>query len=152
LASFSPNGRLLATAGTDGLALWDAATGGKVSMLVQNVEVRSMNWSSDGIYILAASSSVAKWNVGTGQGQHTLHAPADAVAWSGDGTQLATAAYGTPQTWDAESGEPRITHATAAKTVAFSPDGRRLAAGGVPPGDTTAGAVDIWTQATGRSC
>jgi WD40 repeat protein len=56
-----------------------------------------------------------------------------AVAFSPDGTRVATDIHLAAQTWDAETGEPLTTfsgHTGDILGVAYSPDGTRIATGG----------------------
>ena len=71
-----------------------------------------------------------------------------AVAFSGDGTRLASGSYDqTVKVWDAATGELVQTlqgHSDAVSAVAFSGDGTRLASGS---GDQM---VKVWDAATGE--
>ncbi len=70
-----------------------------------------------------------------------------AVAWSPDGTRIASASWdGTVQVWDATTGGNAYTyrgHSSAVNAVAWSPDGTRIASGG---DDKT---VQVWDATTG---
>jgi WD40 repeat protein len=71
-----------------------------------------------------------------------------AVAFSPDGTQLATASRDrTAQTWDTATGQPRATctgHRDNVTAVAFSPDGTQLATA------SRDGTARTWDTATGE--
>jgi WD40 repeat protein/tetratricopeptide (TPR) repeat protein/serine/threonine protein kinase len=75
-------------------------------------------------------------------------APANAVAYSPDGTTLACGyADGAVKLWDAATGQARVGlpgHSQGVSGVAFSPDGGTLASGDF------AGAIKLWDVATGR--
>jgi WD40 repeat protein/serine/threonine protein kinase len=87
----------------------------------------------------------------TGLGQLTLHGhtvDASALAWSADGTRLASGGFdGTIRIWDAVTGKQisSIPSAPGVLSVAWRPDGRQLASANFP--DKT---VSIWEPATGK--
>ncbi len=70
------------------------------------------------------------------------------VAWSPDGSRLATASWdGTARIWDAGAGRELLAlsgHASQLNSLAWSPDGSRLATGG------WGGLVTVWDAASGR--
>jgi len=72
-----------------------------------------------------------------------------AVAWSPDGTRIASSGYDeTVQIWDATSGKEIVIyrgHSAWVKAIAWSPDGTSIASAGA---DTT---VHTWNASTGRN-
>jgi WD40 repeat protein/DNA-binding SARP family transcriptional activator len=156
-ASYSPDGKLLASIGVDGTAkIWSADTGELVRSLSGDPDTVGYDiaFSPDG-RLLAASwiSQVLVWDVATGELR--LRLPGQVVAgmatrlnFSPDSTRLAVANMdGQPKVWDLASGRELLAltgHAAPVEGIAFSPNGRRLATGDL------AGVVKVWDAATGQ--
>jgi WD40 repeat protein len=165
--AFSPNGKLLASAGAGGQALlWDVETGEIVLALQvhpSGIGVTSVVFSPDGTRLAAASDSapvaddaqwgrplVTVWDLASRQELYTvtgLPNRAFALAFSPDSTKLAIGVHGDfLKLYDAASGEEALSlagHSGTVFAVAFSPDGTLLATGGdeLPK---------LWDLATGQ--
>jgi WD40 repeat protein/DNA-binding SARP family transcriptional activator len=159
--AFSPDGKLLASAGADGQAiLWDAETGERVLALQvhpHGIGVTRVAWSPDGTRLAAASDwspegdpLISVWDPASGQQLYTLTGlpnRAWALAFSPDGSRLATGfGAGFVKVYDAATGEESLSlphHGGRILVVAFSPDGTLLATGGQDP-------PQLWDLATGQ--
>ena len=153
--AFSPDGKRLASASGDILALrddntvrlWDAESGQPLGAPLEGHRaavnantVNSVAFSPDGKRLASATyETVRLWDAESGQ---PLGAPLEghpggdvsSVAFSPDGKRLASASWDkTVRLWDAESGKPLGAplkgHLGVVSSVAFSPDGKRLALG-----------------------
>jgi RNA polymerase sigma factor (sigma-70 family) len=152
--AFAPDGRLLATAGGEGvIRLRESATGRpvrsfpeKVGPTVANAPDLAFAFSPDGRTILAVQQSILRlWETATGKERLRLEKAAPrlgCVAWSPDGRWAATGSPdGTVRLWEPLAGRERHRfegHRGAVSSLAFSADGRTLISGSV---DTT---VLVW--------
>ena len=163
--SFSPDGKLLASGGSEGfqeagtVKLWDVETHTNIATLYGHTDaVLSVSFSPDGTTLASGSSdgTVKVWEVATKENIATFnHAVGvvKSVAFSPDGTILASASLyfsffdaslddGTVELWDVVTKQNIATLEVIATSVAFSPDGTLLAFG------TLDGTVELWDVAT----
>jgi Tol biopolymer transport system component len=154
--AYSPDGRVLATGGSDGtINLWDVATGRRSRTLSGHMgRVKGIAFSPDGRTLASGSwdKTVRLWDLATGRelrmftGAEKL---VNSVAFSPDGRTLASASWdGTVRLWDARSGRQKRQlgelSGLQVNVVAFSPDGRLLVSGSAD------GMARLWDVKTGR--
>src|SRR5919112_737231 len=155
--AYSPDGKLLASAGGDGtVKLWDASTKSALASLTGHTEaVRSLAFSPDGrtLATVGRDKTIKLWDIAS---QRELSPPFETqekelscVAYSPDGRTLAIGGRdGTLRLWDAATHKPLKTLAgnqSAINAVAFSPNGNLIATGGVDS------STRVWEVASGKS-
>jgi WD40 repeat protein len=155
--TFSPDGRLLATASGDGaVALWDVTTGQEVRALKGHAgAVTAVAFSPDGKHLATAGAdrTARLWDAASGEVARTLRGHEGAVhhvAFAPDGRTVATAGEDRRAVlWDVATGKQRFAAEGAgpALALAYSPDGRVLA---VASGAKGAGQVRLLDAARGK--
>jgi WD40 repeat protein len=167
--AFSPNGEILAAAGSGAAAnlglvtLWEADTGAKRANLEGHTDlVDAVAFSPEGKTLATGSHdfTVKLWDWRAQKEILSLDNGGNSprVTFSPDGKTLATTGVDHKLTmWDVETGNKRTTFESEARGIAFSPDGKTIAIGtGVygPEKDgftMPAGRVKILDLATGAS-
>jgi WD40 repeat protein len=167
---FSPDGEVLATAGSGGdertVRLWNVGDRGVIGRLTGHLDsVTDVVFSPDGTMLATASAdtTIRLWSLSSRMQIASLRGhggPVRAVTFSPDGKLLASAgADGTVRLWDVERRAPiaNLKARDEVNAVAFSPDGKLLASGGRENtvrlwdvGDRRAkGAIDIVSTTSG---
>ena len=136
---FSPDGNLVAVAGSIGVWLYNAETGAEVALLTGHTQsVLSVAFSPDSKTLASGSwdTTIRLWDVETGHHKLSLTQHTHgiwAVVFSPDGNTLASSSYGSVRLWDVETGQHKAllkAQTGRAKALAFSPDSRVLANSG----------------------
>ncbi len=148
--AFSPDRRLFAAMGSDGVTLWDTGSWGMLWSLPGSGDTDGAAFSPDGRFLATATGDTVKvWEVAAQKELRTIPAQGlDTVAFSPDGRTLAVDGSSDVRLFDATTGQEtgKLTGvATWASGVTFSPDGKLLAAGEIGEGK-----VRVWDVASGR--
>jgi WD40 repeat protein/serine/threonine protein kinase len=151
---FSPDGRRVATASSDGaIRIWDAATGNEIGVLKTPAEQNGAWFSPDGERILTLSvydHALRIWNAATLRPLLEIKGHTDQIwnaKFSPDGRQLVSGSWDkTARVWDVATGREllRLNHDDKVFDAEFSPDGRRIVTGAHDQ------IARIWDASTGR--
>ncbi len=157
-AAYSPDGKHIVTAESDGIArIWDTTTGEElyrftIQTRLPTNEALLARYRPDGKNIVTAHSdnSVRIWDATTGQEVHQLNGHTSWVksaAYSPDGKTIVTASDdGTARIWEAATGEEvhMISgHTSQVHSAAYSPDGKHIVTA------DSDGIAWIWDTTTG---
>jgi eukaryotic-like serine/threonine-protein kinase len=153
LMVFSLEGRRLATAGNDGIRVWEFESG--IELMATNIYAGAKPaLSPDGRRLALGcwvGSSSGVWDIDTHRLLFRLpHSNSvEHVEFSPDGTRIVTAEWsGTVHLWDALTGKelmPPLKHGPNAEYAAFSPDGKLIASASAGIDHT----VRIWDATNG---
>jgi WD40 repeat protein/tetratricopeptide (TPR) repeat protein len=160
--AFSPDGKRLATSGTDRTArVWDAETGRELLTLrdIHDKAVSAVAFSPDGRLLATAGydGTARVWDADSGRQLRWFRGHRAnwkiSLTFSPDGRRLASAGQeGTIRLWDLQTGRSLLGFRghggnfgrIEVSGVAFSPDGKRFATSGWDR------AVKVWDAETGR--
>ncbi|KAH7920004.1 WD40 repeat-like protein [Leucogyrophana mollusca] len=151
--AYFPDGRRIAGASDKAVIIWDVESGRRDGQpLLHESSVEWMALSPNGRRIASGTGDrVVVWDVLTREVVHEIKCGVNRLAYSPDGSWIATASTGVGrevQMWDADTGRPGREPLICDNRVwcmTFSPDGSRIAAG------LHDGSFQVLDIATGKS-
>lgn len=147
--TFTPDGKGLAAACSDGVRLWDLASGKLRRKFPGGNRPRSVAITSDG-RILASGNldgTVRLWSLSSGKEMRAIRGGSRYMALAPDGRTVATSSGRAITLWNAATGKERKTgsgHEFEVTALAFAPNSAFLATGSVN------GTIRLWNAATGK--
>ncbi|HLJ93719.1 MAG TPA: sigma-70 family RNA polymerase sigma factor [Gemmataceae bacterium] len=151
--AFSPDGKILATAGSNSIRLWDPRSGQERELTKGHQgPIRGLAVSPNGRLVASASEdgTVHLWEAVTGKQMRCFTGPGEAyaVTFSPDGRTVASSANDkTVRVWDIATGEvirQLQGDQDRSSSPLFTPDGKTLAC------SSSEGVLSLWNIATGE--
>jgi WD40 repeat protein len=160
--AFGPDDQWGIADDTDGIGLWDFATG-RERLRIPEEHLTSVAISPNGRWIAGGGGKwgeagvVKLWDARTGELVLDLtgHAdPVNCVAFSPDSQRLVSGSKDlTVRIWDTTTGEQTSKwtgHKEEVKSVAFSLDGKSIVSSAYGTGSVTSGEIKLWDVTTGK--